>query len=305
MELGDFATAWMVAALRTATPLLLVLLGELMTQRTGIINLGVEGQMLVGACAGFAFAASVGDPWLALLVGGGTGLALSLVHAGLCLGARANQIGSGVAVWMLGLGLSAYFGRPFVGAKVEGMAPLAAGAATGLAVLDRLLGQLTPTTLMALLLVPVLAVWLHRSRPGRRWRAVGESFEAARALGISPNQVRLQAILLGGFLAGVAGAVLSVDYTQTWAQDMTKGQGLVAVALVIVARWNPWLALPTALLFGGAEAGVFRLQAAGVPVSSYLLASAPYVLCIAVVTLGYLRLRGSGGMPAELARIFR
>lgn len=305
MELSDVTAAWAIAALRTATPLLLVLLGELVTQRTGIINLGVEGQMLVGACAGFALASTTGDPWTALLVGALAGALLSLVHAGLCLGAHANQIGSGVAVWMLGLGLSAFFGRPFVGAEVDGFGALLAAPDTGLMVLDRVLGQLTMSTVLALGLVPAIALWLYRSRAGRRWRAVGESQDAARALGLRPKRIQLQAILFGGLLSGLAGAVLSVDYTQTWAQDMTKGQGLVAVALVIVARWNPWMALPVALLFGGAEAGVLRLQAAGVEVSSYLLASAPYLLCIAVVALGYLRLKDTGGMPAELVRIFR
>lgn len=305
MEGSELVGAWTAASLRATTPLLFALVGETLVQRTAVINLGVEGQMLVGAFAGFAAASAFSDPWLALLAGGLTGLALSLVHAGLCLGAGANQIGSGIAVWLLGLGISSYFGRAYVGAEIDGFGPLAANADTGLPFLDQLLSQLTITTVIAVALVPLVGVWVYRSRTGLRWRAVGESFEAARALGLTPWRIQLQAIAFGGFLAGIGGAVLSVDYTETWAQEMTKGRGLVAVALVIAARWNPWLALPVALLFGGSEAAVLRLQAAGVDVSSYLLATTPYLVCIVVVWIGYVRGRGSGGMPAELSRVFR
>ncbi len=304
MEGGALIGAWIAATLRAATPLLFALLGETVVQRTAIINLGVEGQMLAGACAGFAVASVTGDPWLALAAGGGTGLLLSLVHAGLVLGAGANQIGSGIAVWMLGLGLSSFYGRDYVGGEVTGFGPLAADADTGLPLLDQLLSQLTLATVMALALVPAIGFWLYRSRVGLRWRAVGESFEAARAMGIRPWLVQLQAIAFGGFLAGVGGAVLSVDYTGTWAQEITKGRGLVAVALVIAARWNPFLALPVALLFGGSEAAVLRLQAQGVDISSYLLAATPYVICILVVWASYVRIRDTGGMPAELSRVF-
>ncbi len=297
--------AWLAATLRASTPLLLVLLGETITQRTGVINLGVEGQMLAGAAAGFAAASLTGDPWIGLLTGSLAGLLLSSVHAGLCLGTGANQIGSGIAVWLLGLGLSSYYGRAIVGADVEGFAPLLAEAATGSPLLDQLLSQLTIATVIALLLVPAFGIWLCRSRQGRHWRAVGESLETARALGIRPWTVQLQAILLGGFMSGLGGAVLTVDYTQTWAQEITKGRGLVAVALVIAARWNPWLTLPTALIFGGTEAAVLRLQAAGVDLSPHLLGVVPYFICLLVVWAGYLSVRGGGGMPSSLKAIFR
>ncbi len=304
MGAWDIAGTWVAATLRATTPLLFALLGETLVQRTAIINLGVEGQMLVGAFAGFAAGSTFGDPWIALLVGGLAGLLLSGVHAGLCLGAGANQIGSGIAVWLLGLGISSFYGRPFVGAEIVGFGPLVAHPATGLPFVDQILSQLTLTTLVALALVPLIGVWLFRSRTGLNWRAVGESFATARALGLRPWLIQLQAILFGGFLAGIGGAVLSVDYTETWAQDITKGRGLVAVALVIAARWNPLLALPVALLFGGSEAAVLRLQAQGIETSSYLLAATPYVICIVIMWIGYLRIRGNGYMPAELGRIF-
>ena len=214
--------AWLAATLRSATPLLFALCGETLVQRTAVINLGTEGQMLAGACFGFAVAVWTGDPFVAIAAGGLAGMAMSAVHAGLCLGLRANQIGSGIAVWMLGLGLTSYFGRDLVGAQVSGFGPLLADAATGFVPLDLLLQQLGPATLAALLLPLAMGFWLYRAHAGLRWQAVGQSFEAARALGIRPVAVQLQAVLLGGLLSGIGGAVLSVDYTQTWANDISK-----------------------------------------------------------------------------------
>jgi ABC-type uncharacterized transport system permease subunit len=240
--MDDMATLgqWTAAMLRSSTPLLLATLGETLTQRVGIINLGVEGQMLGGACAGFAVAAVTGNPLAGLAAGAGAGLLLSTVHAALCLGCGANQIGSGIAVWLLGLGLTSYFGRPFIGGKVTGLAPLGGASVADIPFVGTIMVQLTPAAPLALLLVALAALWLYRTRTGLNWRIVGESFETARAIGLAPRLVQLQGILAGGLLSGLAGAILSVDYTQTWANDMTKGRGFVAVGLVIVARWNPF-----------------------------------------------------------------
>lgn len=281
--------AWTAATLRAATPLLLVLLGETLTQRSGIVNLGVEGQMLMGAVVGFAVAATYGDPLLALLAGAGAGMALSMVHAVLCLGVGANQLGSGIAVWILGLGVSSYFGRAYIGGKVETFAPLFG---------------MSPVIWSSLLLAPLLGIWLYGTRTGLTLRAVGESVEHALALGIRPRMVQLQAILAGGVLSGIGGAVLSVDYTQTWANELTKGRGLVAVGLVIVARWNPFLVLPTALLFGLCEAAVLRLQAIGLEVSSYLLACLPYAMCLLVLVATQLLTDRRNYMPESLKNVF-
>jgi general nucleoside transport system permease protein len=146
--------------------------------------------------------------------------------------------------------------------------------------------------------------WLYRTRTGLNWRVVGESFEASRALGIRPLLVQAQAILVGGFLSGFAGAILSVDYTQTWANEMTKGRGFVAVGLVIVARWNPNLVLPVVLLFGLSEAATLRLQTTGLTVSPYLIGCLPYTVCLMCVVIVSLREGRIGGMPAELASVF-
>jgi simple sugar transport system permease protein len=287
-------SGFLISALRSATPLLFALIGETLTQRVGIINLGVEGQMLVGAMAGYGITALSGNPWLGLAAGAGAGMLLSGVHALLAVGARANQLASGLAVWMLGFGLSAYYGSALVGRKIDSFAGVDAGALAQLPVIGSVIAGITPTVLLGLLLVPVVALWLWRTRTGLRWRAVGESTEAARAAGVRPRWIQVQGIALGGLLSGLGGAALSVDYTRTWAEGMSAGRGLVAVGLVIVARWNPWWTLPAALLFGAAEALSLRLQAADAAISAHLLHTLPYLVSLAVLTLTYLRSRDSG-----------
>lgn len=300
----DDVAHWTAAMLRSSTPLLLVTLGENLTQRVGIVNLGVEGQMLGGACAGFAVASVTGDPLLGFAAGAVAGLLLSAVHALLCLGCGANQIGSGIAVWTLGLGLTSYFGRAFVGGKVKGLPTLADASLTDIPFISPVLAQLTPVAPATLILIALVGLWLYRSSTGLNWRVVGESFQTARAIGLTPWFVQLQGILIGGILSGIAGAVLSVDYTQTWANDMTKGKGFVAVGLVIVARWNPFFVIPVALLFGLSEAATLRLQAGGVTLSPYLIGCLPYVVCLLCVIVASVQESRIGGMPAELASVF-
>jgi ABC-type uncharacterized transport system permease subunit len=167
-----------------------------------------------------------------------------------------------------------------------------------------ILTQLTPVAPLAILIVIVAGFWLYRTRTGLNWRVVGESFQTARALGIRPTVVQAQGILVGGMLSGFAGAILSVDYTQTWANEMSKGRGFVAVGLVIVARWNPYLVLPVVLLFGLSEAATLRLQATGLTLSPYLIACLPYVVCLVCVIVVSIREGRIGGMPAELVSVF-
>jgi general nucleoside transport system permease protein len=295
---------WTAAMLRSSTPLLLVTLGETLTQRVGIVNLGIEGQMLAGACAGFALAAITGDPVVGFAAGTAAGVLLSSVHALLCLGFGANQIGSGIAVWTLGLGLTSYFGRPFVGGDVKGLPTLGGPGVSELPFIGPMLSQLTLVAPLTLALICMVGFWLYRTSTGLNWRVVGESFQTARAIGLVPWAVQLQGILVGGVLSGFAGSVLSVDYTQTWANEMTKGKGFVAVGLVIVARWNPFLVIPVALLFGLSEAATLRLQAEGLAISPYLISCLPYVVCLICVIVASVRESRIGGMPAELASVF-
>ena len=294
------------AALRSATPVLAVVLGEAMTQRSGVINLGVEGQMLLGAMTGFAVASVTGDPWLGVMAACFAGIALSMVHAILVLGCGANQIASGVAVLILGGGLSAYYGTPFVGDKIDTLGNLNHTFVSDIPLLGQFLGPITPTVLITLLAIPAISIFLFRTRTGLRWRSTGESQGITRNLGHNPAHYQLAAIAFGGLMSGFAGAALAVDYTANWVEGMTAGRGLVAVGLVIVARWNPWYALPAALLFGASEALNLKLQSWGVNISPYLLATLPYMIPLSVLMLSYRGLRAScGGMPAGLRVVFQ
>jgi len=303
----DIATlifVWGFAALANATPLIFVALGETLGQRTGIINLGCEGAMLGGACVGFGAAMATGSPWAGLLAGALTGFFFAALHAGLVLGARANQLASGIAVWMLALGLTSYFGRAFVGGQVEALPSFAGTWAASLPIIGKGLGQLSIAAPIAVALVFAAIWWLERTRTGLSWRVAGESALIAAENGMSPIRARLAATLLGGCLAGLGGAVLSVDYTQTWANDITKGSGLIAVGLVIVARWTPRLVLPVCLLFGLAETAALRLPAMGVELSSYLLSSLPYVVVLLALVINHVAFPAKAAMPADLKSVF-
>ncbi len=298
-------TLILVIALRSATPLLAVVIGETLSQRSGVINLGVEGQMLVGALTGVVATLHTGSPTMGLLAGCAAGLTLSLLHAVLVLGFRANQIASGIAVLMLGTGVSAFYGIPYVGQRIERFDGIEATWLADIPLLGNLLAPFTPTVLLTICIVPLAAIFLYRTRQGLRWQAAGESPEISRNLGHSPRPYQLAGICLGGVLSGFGGAALSVDYTGNWVEGMTNGQGLLAVGLVIVARWNPWLTLPAALLFGVSQALNLRMQSWGVDISSYLLATLPYVLPMIVMALSYRSLkRTNGGMPQGLKIVF-
>jgi ABC-type uncharacterized transport system permease subunit len=298
--LGGFV----ISALRSSTPLLWVLLGEILTQRVAVVNLGVEGQMLVGALAGFAATLITGNPWLGLIAGIAAAMALSSLHALLCVGLKANPFASGLAVWMIGFGLSSFYGIPYVGQKINGFKSLPLGVVERIPVIGTMLSQITPTVAMGILASPLLGWWLYRTRTGLSFRAVGESLSSAKALGLKTAWVQVLGILAGGAFSGMGGAALSVDYTRNWVEGMTAGRGLVAVGLVIVARWNPYLAIPAALLFGGAEALTLRMQTSGVPISSHLLHTLPYLASLAVLVLSYSRANKEGGTPAGLSAVF-
>jgi len=290
------------AAFRSATPLLWALLGETLTQRAGIVNLGTEGQMLVGAATAFAVTAHTSNPWLGLAAGAASGMLLSLGHALLCLRFRANQFASGIAIWMIGFGVSSLLGATLVGQSITGFAPL---AESWLGARLPFIGWLTPTVWLGPVATLAAGLFLFRTRPGLCWRAVGESGAAASAAGLRVALIRTLAVSTGGVLSGVGGAALSIDYAQTWAEGMSKGRGLVAVGLVIVARYNPWLALPSALLFGGTEALVLRVQSAGSDASAHLLHMLPYLVSLAVLVLSCIGTGARAAAPAELRAVLQ
>lgn len=305
IDILTLAFALSMTALAAATPLIFVTLGETLTQRTGVINLGIEGEMLFGACFGFGATMATGNPWLGLAVGALSGAALSLVHAGLVLGARANQIASGIAVWIVGLGVTSYAGRRFVGGQVTPPPRPDSSALREVPVIGAGLSQIGVTAILAVIAVAIAAWWLAHTRTGLVWRASGESAMIARENGLNPMRARFLAILTGGALAGFGGAVLSIDYTQTWVQEITKGQGLIAVGLVIVARWNPILVLPVCFVFGLAEIASVRLPAAGFEMSSYAFLALPYLAVLAVIVLTHALAHVRSAMPADLRAVFK
>lgn len=304
VDLLTLTLVWAFAALANATPLIFVTLGETLTQRSGVINLGVEGEMLAGACFGFGVGAATDSALLGLGAGALAGAGLSLLHAFAVLGARANQIASGIAIWMLGLGITSYAGRAFVGGEVTPLPRLDPATLREIPVIGPGLSQIGASAVLALVVVGAATWWLARTRSGLTLRAVGESAGIASENGIDPVMVRLRAIVTGGALAGLGGGILSIDYTQTWAQDITKGQGLIAVGLVIVARWQPALVLPVCLVFGLAETAALRLPVAGVDLSSYVLSALPYVAVILILVGTHALASVRSSMPMDLRAVF-
>ena len=277
------------------------LCGEILGERAGIVNIGIEGQMLAGAAAGFGVAVSTGNPWLGLLAGAAAGMTLSLVHGVLCLVCRANQIVSGIAVLAIGAGCSSYFGSPYVGRQVSGFAPLSVPGMP--AAVAGVLRSVSPTMVIGIIVPLAFGAALYTTRWGLRWRAVGESPSAARVLGINPTHYRWAAILLGGLLSGIGGAALSVDYAKGWSEGMTAGRGLVALGLVVMTRWNPLFTTPVAMIFGAAESLSLSAQSWGINVSPYLLSLFPYMAPLIVLALHARFSRRRGQMPASLADI--
>jgi ABC-type uncharacterized transport system permease subunit len=303
MTFATTAVDMLLSALRSSTPMAFALSGEIMGQRAGVVNIGVEGEMLVGAAAAFAVTAVTGSPWLGLLAGAAAGVALSAVHGVLCLFCKTNQIASGVAVLAIGAGCSSYFGTPYVGRQIASFAPLSVpGLPPALAGIVR---QVSPTMLLGLLVPLVLAVFLFMTRTGLRWRAVGESPASARILGINPTAFRWVAILTCGLLAGFGGGALSVDYAKGWSEGMTAGRGLVALGLVVMTRWNPAWTTPVAMIFGFAESVALNVQSHGVGVSPYLLSLFPYLTPLVILAIHARFSRKQGYMPASLADILK
>jgi ABC-type uncharacterized transport system permease subunit len=296
------AIAVLAAAVRAGTPVLFATLGEIFAERAGILNLGVEGMMLVGALAGFVTTVRTGNPWLGVVAAGAAGGALSMIHGLLCITLRANQVGSGLALTIFGTGLSAALGRGYIGVPASGFHTAAVPGLSQLPVLGPVLFQQNPLVYLSYLLVPVAWFLLYRTRWGLDIRAVGEQPEAADAMGVNVARVRYTGVAVGGVLAGIGGTFLSTAYTSMWIENMTAGRGWIAVALVIFATWDPVRAVAGAYLFGGVNALQLNLQAAGTRLPIYLLLMAPYVFTIFVLVLATQETaRKRLGAPAALS----
>jgi simple sugar transport system permease protein len=286
-------------AIRVGTPFLFVSLGECLTEKSGRINLGLEGVLVFSAMAGFAGSYLSGSPWLGVLMAGACGALLALLHGLVCSLQRVNDIAMGIALMMLGAGLAFYLGKPLIQPQALQIPSIELGNWSD--------SQAVQAALKINALFPigvVLALLMGWAFMNTRWgllvRMVGDSSDAARALGTSVNGVRIAATTAGGFIAGLGGASLSLYYPGSWNEGLSSGQGLIAVALVIFARWSPVRCLGAALLFGGAGALGPALQSVGVNGYYYLFNAVPYILTLAILIWTCSPKRSLKGAPMEL-----
>ncbi len=291
------------SAIFSGTSLLYTTLGEVIDERAGIVNLGLEGVLLVSASSGFAVTALSGNPYLGILVAMLAGGLMNMVLGYLAITRKANQLASGLALMFFGFGLSALIGKPYVGEKISSLTRL---IFPGMASLPLKYSSLFKFDLLIYLVIPVaILVWwlLFRTRWGLSVRAVGENADTAYASGRNPHLIRYQALFAGGMLAGLGAAHLTLAYTMSWTENMTAGRGFIAVALVIFSKWHPLRAIVGALVFSGAVAFQLLLQSSGVQVSSYLLDTIPYLLTLIVLIAWGGNRRHSA--PAMLGRVYQ
>ena len=294
-----------VGIIVAATPLLLAAIGELVTERAGVLNLGVEGMMIIGALVGFAVTFSSGNPWIGMVAAIAAGIALSMVFAALTQSLLANQIASGLALTIFGLGLTSLLGQGYTGKSIAPVPNLDLPLLSDLPVVGRLIFSHDPIVYFSVFLVIATMWFLTKTRTGLILRAVGENHEAAHAIGHSVIGYRYAAIAFGGACAGLAGAYLSVIQTQIWVEAMTAGRGWIALALVVFAAWQPYRALLGAYLFGGITIIQLHGQALGLGVEPQLLAMLPYIATILVLVLiSQNRLRANTSAPGSLGKTF-
>ena len=268
-----------------STPLLLAATGELVVERAGVLNLGVEGMMIIGAVTGFAVAQVSGNPYLGALAGIVAGAVFSLLFAFLTLSLVANQVATGLALTILGLGLSGMIGEGFVGQPGIKMLPISIPFLTDLPLVGKLLFGQDAIFYSSLILVALVSWFLFRTRAGLMLRSVGDNPKSAHALGIPVIRIRYMAVMFGGACAGLAGAHLSIVYVPQWVEGMTAGRGWIALALVVFASWRPARVLVGAYLFGAVTIAQFHAQAFGIPIPAQFLTSLPYLATIIVLVL--------------------
>ena len=273
------------AMVRTGTPLLLVALGELICEKSGVLNLGQAGMMLFGAVIGFIVALSTGNLWLGVLLAMSAGMLLSMLFAAVALGFNANQVATGLALTIFGGGLSTFVGAAWVGKPLAGFEPIAIPLLSEIPLIGRMLFAQDILVYLSFALFGLVAWVLLKSRIGLIIQAVGENPDAASAMGLPVLRVRTLAVLFGGAMAGLAGGYLSLAYTPMWAENMTAGRGWIALALVVFASWRVLRVLLGAYLFGLASIIHLVAQGIGLSIPSNLLAMLPYVATILVLVL--------------------
>jgi simple sugar transport system permease protein len=272
-------------AVAGGTSILYGALGEVVSERAGVINVGTEGTMLVGCLASFATDVQTGNAWLGALAGLAAGAALAGVHAWLVVFRGASQLATGLAVMFLALGITSLYGAPYVSANITGFPTVKVPLLGGIPALGPMLFDHDALVYVSYGLVPLVWWMLFRTRWGLLLRTAGERPEALRAYGVSPAKVRTIAVVVGGGLAGLGGAQLATALSLTWSEGMTAGRGFIAVALVIFAAWNPLRALVGAWLFGAAITLGNVLQAHGYHVNQFVLDAVPYLLTLAVLVV--------------------
>jgi ABC-type uncharacterized transport system permease subunit len=290
------------SAIFSGTSLLYATLGEVIDERAGIVNLGLEGVLLVSASSGFAITSLSGSPYIGILVAILAGGLMNMILGYLIISRKANQLASGLALMFFGFGLSALIGKSFVAVKIHSLPRI---LLPGLEGLPRVYTSLFKFDPLIYLVIPVaVLVWwlLFRTRWGLGVRAVGENADIAFASGRNPHLIRYQALFVGGMLAGLGAAHLSIAYAMNWTEYMTAGRGFIAVALVIFSKWHPLRAIVGALIFSAAVAFQLLLQSSGVQVSPFLLDTIPYILTLIVLIFwGGNRKHAA---PASLGRVY-
>jgi ABC-type uncharacterized transport system permease subunit len=306
MTIGGIDLVVLIASLMVAsTPILLAAIGELIAEKSGVLNLGVEGMMIMGAICGFVAAVHSGSPVVGFLGGALGGSAMALLFAFLTQILLSNQVATGLALTLFGLGLSALIGQGYNGVRPPQTDNLNFGPLTQIPVLGPILFQHDWVVYLSLALVAGTWAVLRYSRVGLILRAVGENHDAAHALGYRVRTVRTLALMFGGACAGMGGAYISLVRVPQWSDGMTAGAGWIALAIVVFASWRPWRVLLGAYIFGGVTVLQLRLQAAGIAIPVQILSMAPYLITILVlVIMSARRGRAAIGAPASLGRIF-
>ncbi len=305
MDGMDTAIAILVGTIRAGTPLVFAALGELIAEKSGVLNLGVEGMMLVGAVAGFIATVLTGNPYFGILAAIAAGILLSLVFGTLTQVLLTNQVATGLALTIFGIGMSAFIGLDFVGTPIEGLKPIPIPFLADIPIVGPLLFNHDALIYFSIVMFALVSWFLFHSRGGLILRAVGESHHAAHAIGYSVVKIRFLAVMFGGAMAGLAGAYLSLVYTPQWAENMTAGRGWIALALVVFATWRPGRVLIGAYLFGGITILSLHVQAVGYDVSSHLVATLPYlatVIVLAMISRDATKIRLNA--PASLGKPF-
>jgi simple sugar transport system permease protein len=283
-----------------STPFIFVSLGELITEKSGRINLGLEGNLVLGAMAGYAVSYLTGSPWLGVLIAGVAGMFFGLLHGLLCSVKRVNDTAIGISLMVLGTGLAFFWGKPFIEPKAPSLPSISLGSWADLSQLRSTL-EINALFIVGIALAIAVYLFINRTGWGLMLRTIGDSEVAARALGFPVLGTRIVATALGGFLAGVGGSFLSLSYPGSWSEGLSSGQGIMAVALVIFARWRPMRALVASLLFGAAGALGPALQGVGITGWYYLFNAAPYVLTLAIMIASTSRAAPFADAPGELS----